>query len=94
MLYLACILQLDHCFYCLLDWRYFVEPVDIVQIDIRQAEPFERLLDRSLAIVRTRVNLYLGFRARSIDLNCKLRSQEDILALFWVGSEPFANDIL
>lgn len=89
----ACILQLYHGFYRLLDRRYFVESMDIVQIDIQKAEAFEGLLNGSFAVCRTRVDIDFGFRAGSIHLNGELCGEEDVFALLWVGGKPFANQV-
>jgi hypothetical protein len=49
---LSGLLQLDHGFYRLLDRRYFVQAMDVIQVDIWQAKPLERLLNCNFAVLR------------------------------------------
>ena len=87
-------LQLDHGLDGPLNRRHFIKAVDVVHVDLRQAQSLERLLDGLAAVLGAGIDGdFRPSAARSIDLDDELGPEEYVFALLWVRGEPIADDV-
>ena len=87
MLKLALSLQLLELFHRLLNWSLAIETMHIVQVNARQTETRERLLESLTGILWGTVDVAAFVLPDAIG---EFRGKEDVLALAWVLFEPLA----